>query len=110
MHIFNTVSVTIAAQCVNVSTLLQKTCLKIILCLSERSNMLSTDGYISLFIIHMQTEDVRGNVSSDGKWKMCTGGKRRGRQMLSPVRELLRLYGPFHTLSVFCKLATIVIL
>lgn len=78
MHIFNTVSVTIAAQCVNVSTLLQKTCLKIILCLSERSNMLSTDGSINLFIIHMQTENVRGNVSSDGKWKMCMEGKEVG--------------------------------
>ncbi len=50
------------AQGLNVSELLQKTCLKIILCLSERR---STDGNISLFIIHMQTEDVRGDVSSD---------------------------------------------
>lgn len=66
------------AQWVNVSALPQKACLKIILCLSERSNMLSTDGNISLFIIHMQTEDVRGNVSSDGKWKMCTRGKEVG--------------------------------
>lgn len=38
--------------------------------------MLSKDGYISLFIIYMLTEDVKGNASSDGKRKMRTGEKK----------------------------------